>query len=93
MGYKRINLLSGLIEQGRLQPGHGVQRVRCHKPEGTDLTRDLPYSGKYNMDWMFLCELRDYGRELAAKWLAHAPHVKAAKTPARQRETAAAIEE
>jgi NTE family protein len=76
---KRIKLLSHLIEEGRLQPGPGIRAVRFHHVEGTKLTRDLPFSGKYNMDWHFLRELRDWGRELAAKWLDRAPHVAAAR--------------
>jgi NTE family protein len=76
---KRIEMISRLIEEGRLQPGEGARRVRLHRLEGTAMTRDLPFSGKYNLDWQFLCGLRDFGRAMASDWLKTAPHAASVK--------------
>jgi NTE family protein len=80
---KRINMISHLIEEGRLTPGPDARHMRVHVIEGTSLTRDLPFSGKYNLDWQFLTELRDFGRKLASNWLERAPHANPGKATAR----------
>ncbi|TAK89458.1 MAG: patatin-like phospholipase family protein [Burkholderiaceae bacterium] len=47
------------------------KRIFMHLIEGGKYLQEFGASAKYNSSWVFLCNLRDTGREAARHWLQH----------------------
>jgi NTE family protein len=62
-----VAFITQLIDEGKLSDG---KRMFMHSIDAQDLTKDLAASSKMNMDWSFLMQLFELGRQRAETWLA-----------------------
>ena len=68
---REINLLTALnrlIEEGRLI-NTGLKPVRLHSISAEDEMSALGAATKTSTDWVFLCKLRELGRNAAGTWI------------------------
>ncbi len=65
---RSIEFVSRLISEGKLSNKEYCD-TRIHLVENQDALMPLGGSSKMNVEWEFLCHLRDLGRETAARWL------------------------
>jgi NTE family protein len=68
---REINLLTALnrlIEEGRLI-NTGLKPIRLHSISAEDEMSELGATTKTNTDWVFLCKLRELGRNAAGTWI------------------------
>lgn len=63
-----IQHLGGLLDEETTASAQPAP-VRLHLISGNGALRDLSISSKFNMDWTFICQLRDLGRQAAQQWL------------------------
>ncbi|WP_225889843.1 patatin-like phospholipase family protein [Indioceanicola profundi] len=67
---RSVELINRLIAEGRLTAEEaGMKPVHLHRIEAEERMARLGVSSKLNADWGFLTELRDLGRDCAARWL------------------------
>jgi NTE family protein len=65
---RSIEFVSRLIREGKLSTEKYCD-LRVHIVENQDALMPLGGSSKMNVEWDFLCHLRDLGRETASDWL------------------------
>lgn len=65
---RSIEFVSRLIHEGKLSNKEYCD-IRIHLVENQEALMPLGGSSKMNVEWDFLCHLRDLGRETAAIWL------------------------
>ena len=66
---RSIHFVTKLIQDRRLGDADDLREIRFHMIEAEQTMARLGASSKLNGEWDFLCELRDLGRERAARWL------------------------
>lgn len=66
---RAIAFVSRLIDEGHVTNG-ALRRMLIHAIETDDFMCDLGVSSKLSVDWAFLTQLREVGREQAGRWLA-----------------------
>jgi NTE family protein len=68
---RAIAFVTKLIEQGWLKDEYRekLKRVLIHSILADEALSDLSVASKLNANWSFLCDLRDRGRAVAARWL------------------------
>jgi NTE family protein len=68
---RAIAFVTRLIEDGWLKEEYRdrLKHVLIHSIRSDEAMCGLTVASKFNTDWPFLCELRDRGREAAARWL------------------------
>ena len=64
-----IAFVRSLIKDGKVAPGE-LKEVLMHSIRSDETMAKLGVSSKLNVDWDFLCHLRDLGRAQAEHWLA-----------------------
>ena len=69
---RAINFVGRLIDEGWLKDEFKdrLKRILVHSIRSDDSLEDLSVSSKFNVDWVFLTDLRDRGRQEAETWLA-----------------------
>lgn len=65
---RSIEFVSRLIREGKLSPDE-YRDTHIHILENQDALLPLGASSKMNVEWEFLCHLRDLGRDTASVWL------------------------
>lgn len=65
---RAIDFVTQLIDKGSIQ-GMALKRMLIHAISADDIMLGLGVASKLNADWEFLTDLRDAGRERAARWL------------------------
>ncbi|MCR9212269.1 MAG: patatin-like phospholipase family protein [Proteobacteria bacterium] len=65
---RSIEFVSRLIREGKLSNKEYCD-TRIHLVENQEALMPLGGSSKMNVEWEFLCHLRDLGRETASNWL------------------------
>ena len=68
---RAIAFVTKMIEQGWLREEYRarLKHVLIHSILADAAMSDLSVASKLNTDWTFLCDLRDRGRAVAARWL------------------------
>ncbi len=66
---RAIAIITRLIEDGSIDKKAGLKTFHVHMIEAEDVMSRLGFSSKLNVDWDFVCSLRDLGRERAGAWL------------------------
>lgn len=66
---RAIAFVTDLIHQGKID-AREMKEMLIHSVRSDETMAALSVSSKYNADWGFLTNLRDRGREQAARWLA-----------------------
>ncbi len=65
---RAIDFVRRLIDEGKLEDTD-YRTMHVHIIENQDELKPLGASSKMNVEWAFLCHLRDVGRETASAWL------------------------
>ena len=68
---RAINFVTRLIEQDWLRDEYKdrLRHILVHSIRADEALRDLPVSSKFDVNWAFLTDLRDRGRQEADAWL------------------------
>ena len=65
---RAIAYVTSLVERGKLSAAE-AKRMFIHSIRADEAMVRHGVSSKFNLDWKFLCHLRDEGREHAGQWL------------------------
>ena len=66
---RAIAFITRLIQEGSIDEKAGLKTFHVHMIEAEDIMSQLGFSSKLNIDWEFICSLRDLGRARADAWL------------------------
>ncbi|MEM9707008.1 MAG: patatin-like phospholipase family protein [Pseudomonadota bacterium] len=68
---RAISFVHKLLDEGWIKDEYRerLRNVRIHSIRSDQTLVDLSVASKFNVEWDFLCELRDRGRRIADEWL------------------------
>lgn len=70
--FRAINFVHKLIDDGWIKDEYRdrLRNIRIHSIRSDQALEDLSVASKFNVDWEFLCDLKQRGRAVADSWLA-----------------------
>lgn len=70
---RAVAFVNKLLDEGWLKDEYRgrLKQILIHSIRSDETMCRLPPASKFNIDWRFLCDLRDQGRAAAARWLEH----------------------